>query len=106
MTLVSRAASQNGTGQAAVEAEDGEAIPTDDPKAFTQLRLGGIDQNSDAFFNLNVSVGGCWCACPAGVRGSMISVGVPLASADIRFRVRSLRDPWVLLTIHRKAARA
>ena len=32
VTLVSRAASQNGTGQAAVEAEDGEAIPTDDPK--------------------------------------------------------------------------
>ena len=50
VTLVSRAASQNGTGQAAVEAEDGEAIPTDDPKAFTQLRLGGIDQNSYAFF--------------------------------------------------------
>lgn len=50
VTLVSRAASQNGTGQAAVEAEDGEGIPTDDPKAFTQLRLGGIDQNSYAFF--------------------------------------------------------
>ena len=50
VTLVSRAASQNGTGQAAVEAEDGEAIPTDDPKAFTQLRLGSIDQNSYAFF--------------------------------------------------------
>jgi len=50
VTLVSRAASQNGTGQAAIDADDGEAIPTDDPKAFTQLRLGGIDQNSYAFF--------------------------------------------------------
>jgi hypothetical protein len=50
VTLVSRAASQNRTGQAVVDAEDGEAIPTDDPKAFTQLRMGGIDQNSYAFF--------------------------------------------------------
>ena len=47
VTLVSRAASQNGTGQAAVEAEDGEAIPTDDPKAFTQLRLVNLPDRED-----------------------------------------------------------
>ena len=50
VTLVSRAASENGTGQVAVEADEGEAILTDDPKAFTQSRLGGIDQNAYAFF--------------------------------------------------------
>ena len=47
VTLVSRAASQNGTGQAAVEAEDGEAIPTDDPKAFTQLRVVNLPDRED-----------------------------------------------------------
>lgn len=48
--LVSRAAAQSGVGQTIIDAEDGVAIPVDDPNSVNQMRLGGIDQNTYAFF--------------------------------------------------------
>lgn len=48
--LISRAAQQSGFGQTITDATDGEAISCDDPKQVNEMRLGGVDQASYAFF--------------------------------------------------------
>ena len=48
--LITRAASADGVGKAIEDCVDGQAVTCDDPRQINELRLGGIDQQSFAFF--------------------------------------------------------